>query len=160
MAIYSLPRWTQTYKFAGMFIWSFQAWIDLHPDFNSTTNLAITHMLASWRRLTPNWEPEDETIYLWSATSETGFVKVRTRLDQVEFKKNFYAAVRIEVCFLHVLILSHCRSPHLGCTSSSTCIQPQATSLLITPNYLLRGSEYSIQTIWFLGYRWVMLKKS
>ena len=61
-----------------MFILSFQAQIDLQPDFNSVIGLAITQMLISRRRLIPDWVPEDTTIYLRSAMSETGFVKVKT----------------------------------------------------------------------------------
>ena len=82
-----------------MFILSFQARIDLQPNFNSVIGLAITQMLISQRRLIPDWVPEDATIYLRSATSETGFIEVKTRLDRAIFKRNFYAAVRIQVVF-------------------------------------------------------------
>ena len=82
-----------------MFILSFQARIDLQPDFNSVIGLAISQMLMSRRRLIPDWAPKDATIYLRSATSATGFVEVKTRLDWAIFKRNFYAAVRIQVVF-------------------------------------------------------------
>jgi len=85
-----------------MFTWSYQARIELLPDFSSIVGIAITHFLASRRKLLPDWVPEDHPIQLQSSEGE--FIAVQTRWNEGPFRKKFYATVRIVFCHLHVLI--------------------------------------------------------
>jgi len=85
-----------------MFTWSYQARIELLPDFSSIVGIAITHFLASQRKLLPDWAPEDHPIQLQSSESE--FIAVQTWWNEGPFRKKFYATVRIIFRRLHVLI--------------------------------------------------------
>lgn len=53
-----------------MFTWSYQARIELLPDFNSIVGIAIARFLAFRRKLLPNWAPEDHPIQLRSSEGE------------------------------------------------------------------------------------------
>ena len=45
---YTLPGWQQLYKFLVMFIWSYQACIELQPNINSIIGITISQFLACW----------------------------------------------------------------------------------------------------------------
>ncbi|KIM50864.1 hypothetical protein SCLCIDRAFT_33928 [Scleroderma citrinum Foug A] len=91
-AIVLLPGWRQLYKFSVMFMWLYQACIELQPDIDSIVGIAISQFLACRCKQLPNWAPEDHPIQLWSE-SESGFVIVQTQLNEGLFRKKFYATV-------------------------------------------------------------------
>ena len=80
-----------------MFIWSFLARINPEPDLDSVVDIAIAQMLASRRKLQPNWAPENQNIRLRCAQSLSGVEDVPTQMSNATFKKAFYTAVRIKL---------------------------------------------------------------
>jgi len=58
-----------------MFTWSYQARIELLPNFSSIVGIVITHSLASRHKLLPDWAPEDHPIQLQSLEGKLGHVE-------------------------------------------------------------------------------------
>ncbi|KAF8837826.1 hypothetical protein BDN67DRAFT_982962 [Paxillus ammoniavirescens] len=69
-----------------------RACFDLDPDFEMVTDLSLTHLLTCRRVISPDWNPEDQTIKL-SLRSQLSPTRVQTRMDDHVFKTLFYSTV-------------------------------------------------------------------